>query len=92
LSGSFKTPVTISYDEYNGVTLDNDTGNRFIIVNQVTPWPNEGFLSPITTEKAGNNVILQLNLSAPAPANTQMDTFVMFIKCIEFGSGILRLY
>lgn len=84
LNGSFKTPPTISYNEY--------TNNRFVIVNELSPFPGEGLVSPITTEMAGNNVQLILNLAAPAPANTQMDTFAFHMRCIEFASGVLSVY
>lgn len=81
LGGVFRNPPAIALDEYN-----ND---KFIIVNQLETYPSEGLINSCSTEGAGSNAYLVLNMSSPPIANTQIDTFVQSYGIICFCDGKL---
>lgn len=58
--------------------------DRFIIVNNIDTFPNEGLVSDKTTTMAGNNVFLRLNLNSPPINPTNCETFVQWFTSIEF--------
>lgn len=71
-----KTIPTITAQAFNT--------NRFVIVNQVETHPDEGLVSDKSTTMAGNNVFLRLQLNAPPPNPTNLETFVQWYNVIEF--------
>jgi hypothetical protein len=81
LSGVYRNPPAIGLDEYNS--------NRFIIVNHLETYPNEGLVNGLSTEAAGTNMYLQLSTTVAPPAGTQMDTFVQSHGVITFVDGKL---
>lgn len=82
LAGVYRNPPAIALDEYNT--------NRFIIVNQMETYPNEGLVNCLSTSGAGTNMYLVLNLSGPPPPNIQMDSFVQSHGEICFCNGRLN--
>lgn len=82
LGGVYRNPPSISSDEYNT--------NRFIIVNQLETYPGESLVNNLSTESAGTNMYLVLNLAVPPALNTQLDTFVQSYGVICFCGGKLE--
>jgi hypothetical protein len=81
LNGVFRNPPAISISEYQTT--------RFIIVNQIETYPDEGLINPMTTQTAGSNMFLMLNMSLAPSIPVSLDTFVQSYGVTELRNGKL---
>lgn len=66
------------------ITAQAFNTNRFIIVNNLETYPNEGLVSDKNTTMAGNNVFLRLQLNQSPAFPVSCETFVQWFNAIEF--------
>jgi hypothetical protein len=83
LGGVYGRPASISYDDYEV--------NRFVIVNSVETFPNEGLVNDMNTDSSGQVVFVMLWMTNIPPPNTNLDTFVQHFRCIKFDEKKLTL-
>lgn len=83
LGGVYNNPPTISFEDY-------DSGNKFVVLNQLETFPGDGLFSTISTNNGGNNVFLRLWLSAAPAVPTSLITFAIVGKTIDFYGTKLR--